>query len=400
MYPFRTLPENLIAFSQFLRQRYAFRIGPSETHDAARALGIVDVSDERMVRDALRPILSGTAREAAAFDRAFSEFFFAGPPGVPQSNLPRPRAAVDRNADGADKAVQQHVKSGAGDAEPDERHDAAPGPVAPVEVGDASTTAPPLVLRSSYSPFDADASESPELTAVDREWREAARSFVRRLYLGLTRRWRPSARGRRFDLRRTLRASLQTGGEALAPRWRRRPRRTPRVVLLVDGSRSMSDHARAALHLGVAIATATLRVEVFIFSTALRRVTDDVRRAAAGERRRLERLQQAWAGGTTIGACLADFRRRFGDRLIGRDTIVVIASDGLDVGAPDLLREAMHGLSRRSAGILWLNPLLETDGYEPTARGMRAARPFIGTFASVTSPASLARLRVNLKSAI
>ena len=390
MYPFGTLPHNLIAFGGFLRHVHAFHIGPREIHDAARALDIVDVVDERAVRDALRPILSGTLREATVFDQAFTEFFFPGPPGIPQSNLPRAPGAIDPDAGGVDDIVQRRLAGD--DAEIEEQSHADGGPIAPLEIGDNDTATPAFALRSSYSPFDADSSESPELTSVDAQWRDAARSFVRRLRLGLTRRWRPSARGRRFDLRRTLRASLQTGGEALAPRWLRRPRRTPRVVLLIDGSRSMSEYARTALQLAVAIASSTLRVEVFTFSTALQRVTGDVRRAAAGETRRLERLHHAWAGGTSIGACLGDFLRRFGDRMVGRDTVVMIASDGLDVGETDRLRETMRDLHRRSAGVLWLNPLLETPGYEPTARGMRAARPYISTFASVTDAASLARL--------
>jgi uncharacterized protein with von Willebrand factor type A (vWA) domain len=245
---------------------------------------------------------------------------------------------------------------------------------------------------SGYSPLDADAADAPELPRLEGGWREAARSFVRRLYLGLSRRWRPASRGRRFDLRRTLRAGLQTGGEAMSPRWLRRPRRAPRIVLLVDGSRSMSAYARTALQIAVALASATMRVEVFTFSTELERVTDDVRRAAAGEARRLERLHHAWAGGTTIGACLGDFLRRFGERMVGRDTVVVIASDGLDVGAPDMLRDAMRELNRRSAGVVWLNPLLGTEGYEPTAAGMRAAHPYISTFTSIDNQAGLARL--------
>jgi uncharacterized protein with von Willebrand factor type A (vWA) domain len=67
-------------------------------------------------------------------------------------------------------------------------------------------------------------------------------------------------------------------------------------------------------------------------------------------------------------------------------------SDGLDVGAPDTLRDAMRDLHRRSAGVVWLNPLLDTEGYEPTAAGMRAARPFVTTFTSVNDQAGLARL--------
>jgi uncharacterized protein with von Willebrand factor type A (vWA) domain len=218
--------------------------------------------------------------------------------------------------------------------------------------------------------------------------------FVRRLNLGLSRRWRPASRGRRFDLRRALRAALQTGGEALSPRWLRHPRRAPRFVLLIDGSRSMAAYARTALQLAVAMAGATLRIEVFAFSTGLQRVTDDVRRAAAGERRRLDldRRHHAWAGGTSIGACLRDFLRRFGERMVGRNTVVIIVSDGLDVGAPDTLRDAMRDLHRRSAGVVWLNPLLDTEGYEPTAAGMRAARPFVTTFTSVNDQAGLARL--------
>ncbi len=163
-------------------------------------------------------------------------------------------------------------------------------------------------------------------------------------------------------------------------------------MLLVDGSRSMSAYARTALQMAVALASATMRVEVFTFSTRLQRVTVDVRRAAAGEPRRLDRLHHAWAGGTTIGACLRDFLRRFGDRMVGRDTVVMIASDGLDVGVPDMLRDAMSELHRRSAGVVWLNPLLETEGYEPTAAGMRAARPYITTFASINDQAGFARL--------
>jgi uncharacterized protein with von Willebrand factor type A (vWA) domain len=108
--------------------------------------------------------------------------------------------------------------------------------------------------------------------------------------------------------------------------------------------------------------------------------------------RRLDRLHHAWAGGTTIGACLRDFLRRFGERMVKSDTVVMIASDGLDVGVPDMLRDAMRELYRRSAGVVWLNPLLETEGYAPTAAGMSAARPYITTFASIDDQAGLARL--------
>src|SRR5262245_25770573 len=111
MYPFGTIPENLIAFAGFLRDRHAFRIGPREIQDAARALAIVNLADQRAVRHALRPILSATVQDAAAFDDAFTEFFFPGPPGVPQSNLPRPRRDLDPRAEGEETRAPRPAAS-------------------------------------------------------------------------------------------------------------------------------------------------------------------------------------------------------------------------------------------------------------------------------------------------
>lgn len=90
-----------------------------------------------------------------------------------------------------------------------------------------------------------------------------------------------------------------------------------------------------------------------------------------------------------IGACLDEFLRRSGERVPGRQTIVIIASDGLDVGDTDLLRGSMETLARRSAAVIWLNPLAATPGYEPTARGMRLARPFVTLLAAADDPAGL-----------
>jgi len=395
MYPFGGLPENLIAFCGVLRRERRFGIGPGEARDAARALETVDLADEAVVRDALRPVLCRTAEEAAVFDRAFSEFFFPGPRGVPQPGLPpASREAQRQEGEGEQKSVRPPPEHRTGDGRADQEADAVGERAVPVAVGESDEPAPALTLaRAAYSPLDArEAAEVRVLQRADAAWRDAARALVRRLQLGRTRRWRPAPAGRRFDLRRTLRGSLQTGGETVSVRWLRRPRRTPRFVLLVDGSRSMGGHAWTALQVAVALAGATLRVEAFTFSTGLQRVSDEVRRAAAGETPRLSHLERAWGGGTSIGGSLREFLRRYGERLVGRDTLVVIASDGLDLGEPDQLREAMRQLRRRAAGIVWLNPLLDTPGYEPTARGMVAARPYVTTFASLVDAAGLARL--------
>jgi uncharacterized protein with von Willebrand factor type A (vWA) domain len=360
-------------------------------HDAARALDVVDLASERDVRNALRPILVGTLDDIRVFDAAFTQFFFPEPAALRRDETiatgrePAPDADDHRDAERA-----RHTPPSTADA--DDASALGGGPMTPIASTDDQSKEAALVATSSYSPLEVETSDAPELPRIDQGWRDAARLFVRRLHLGLSRRWRPGSRGRRFDFRRTLRAGLQTGGEMLSPRWLHRPRRAPRIVLLVDGSRSMSAYARTTLTMAVALASATMRLEVFTFSTGLQRATNDVRRAAEGERRRLDPFNHAWAGGTTIGACLRDFLQRFGERMVGRDTVVMIASDGLDVGVPDLLRDAMRELHRRSAAVVWLNPLLETEGYEPTAIGMSAASPFITTFTSINDQAGLVRM--------
>jgi uncharacterized protein with von Willebrand factor type A (vWA) domain len=159
----------------------------------------------------------------------------------------------------------------------------------------------------------------------------------------------------------------------------------------------MSQHAGTALTLASALVRATPRVEVFTFSTALQRVTTDVQRAAIVHTHRFRPLASAWGGGTTIGACLAEFVQRFGDRLLTASTVVIVASDGLDVGEPGMLVSAMQALRRRSSALVWLNPLLDSPGYEPTALGMSVARPFVTTFTSVNDLAGFVRLSRTLR---
>lgn len=391
MYPFGDLPGNLAAFSGVLRRAYGFRIGPGEINDAARVLGHVDVTDQRRVRDAWRTILSSSRDTAAAFDRAFDEFFFPGPAGAAQDLPPTAGAGAPQAEARSDRP---RTDDDASDVEDSVEDEAGTGPDSdesePDSAGDDEAT--PRWERSRYSSNPVEGVEILELRPVSAAWREAARAFIRRLQVGLSRRWRPAARGRRFDLRRTWRASLQTGGEAVTARWLRRVHRSPRIVVLIDGSRSMSASHRPALELAVALASATRRVEVFVFSTALTSLTSPIRRAGSGRIARVSLNRETWGGGTSIGSSLRTFLQRHGERRLTPETLVVIVSDGLDVGEPQVLATAMREIRRRAAAITWLNPLIDTPGYEPSSRGMAAARPHITTFAHVSDAAGLARL--------
>lgn len=395
MYAFGGLPENLAGFCALLRREYAFRIGSGELLDAARALDIVDLSSEPAVRSALRTILTGTRDDVVAFDEAFDRFFLPRPGmrgrGARSSLEREPDAAASRQG----KATEPRRATGAHDAEMETAAAAGTGPMTPIEISEDEEAG--SIARASYSPMSVERSEAPEIPGVDDAWVAVARALVRRVQLGPARKWRPRVRGRRFDLRRTLRASLQTGGEPLAPRWLARPHRQPRFVVLVDGSRSMSQYAGTALRLASALGRATSRVEVFTFSTALQRVTTDLQRAAIGRMHRLHPLAKAWGGGTKIGASLAEFLRRFGERQLTANTVVIVVSDGLDVGEPETLRSAVRAITRRSAALVWLNPLLETPGYEPTALGMSIARPFVSTFSAVNNLNDFVRLSRTLR---
>jgi uncharacterized protein len=394
MYAFGGLPENLVSFCALLRREYGFRIGAGELLDAARALNVIDLSSQQAVRAALRAVLSGTRDDVMAFDKAFDRFFLSG--AVPTQG---PGAALERKHDaGAREEGRLSKRSGttaAFEAELEEGAGEGTGLMTPLETGADEESG--LVGRATYSPASVDSTQAPEVPEADDDWVTAARALVRRVQLGRSRKWRAAPKGQRFDLRRTLRASLQTGGEPLMPRWLARPHRQPRFVVLIDGSRSMSQYAQTALKLASALARATSRVEVFVFSTALRRVTIDLERASLGRSHRLQPLSHAWGGGTTIGACLSEFVRRYGDRLLSPNTVVVIASDGLDVGEHEVLRAAVQTISRRSAALVWLNPLLDTPGYEPTALGMSTAKPYVTTFTSVNDLAGLMRLSRTLR---
>jgi hypothetical protein len=394
-YPFSGLPENLAAFCAALRRDQQFNIGPRELMDAMRGLEVTEITDERAVRDALRPILAKTTENAGRFDAAFARFFLgaASPalPGrealstsTPDTPLPgqesRPTIDARPSMSGSPDVGVIAADTGAGAV----RHTA-----------DSDENATATLLRANYSPLEGEGTPL-VFDPPDREWIEAAARLVARVHAGASRRWRPALRGPRFDFRRTLRTSLHTGGEPVTWRWRAHPRRQPRFVLLIDGSRSMGASTDPALHLAVALSAVSANTETFTFSTRLRRVTRDARRTASGERRILH-VQQAWGGGTTIGACLDEFLRHFSERLLGPGTVIIIASDGLDVGRPDLLREAMAALARRSAAVVWLNPLLDTPGYAPTAVGMSVARPYLSVLTSVRDPASLGSLARTLR---
>lgn len=199
------------------------------------------------------------------------------------------------------------------------------------------------------------------------------------------------------DLRRTLRRSFRTGGEPFERSFRDRRRQRRRLVLLLDVSGSMADYSRALLVFAHAALRTDRRWEAFCFGTRLTRVT----RALATSRPD-EALARAadevvdWNGGTRIGECLKQLLDDYGHRGLARGVVVVICSDGLEVGDPELLAEQMARLSRLAHRVVWLNPLKGDPAYEPLARGMHAALPYVDVFVAGHNLASLEALGAQL----
>jgi len=197
-----------------------------------------------------------------------------------------------------------------------------------------------------------------------------------------TRRRGPSRSGDP-DLRRTLRRALRTGGEPSLPAWRDRRRRRRRLVLLLDVSGSMAAYSRALVVFAHAALRADQHFEAFSFGTRLTRLTRPLSTARPDEAlRRAARQAEDWDGGTRIGASLKSFLDHFGHPGLARGAVVVICSDGLEIGEPELVAAQMQRLHRLAYKVVWLNPLKESPDYVPLARGMKAALPHVDLFAS------------------
>lgn len=236
-------------------------------------------------------------------------------------------------------------------------------------------------------------------TLTREEWREAARllALLRTTSeLRRSRRLRPTRHRRgQPDLRATLRRAMRTDGEPVRPGRRAPTTRPRRLVLIADVSGSMEPYARAVLRFAQAAVAARGpgRVEAFAIGTRLTRLTRELggrdpdvalRRAAASV--------EDYSGGTRLGEALRDFNDRWGARGMARGAVVVIVSDGWDRGDPEALGSQMARLGRVARRVVWVNPLKASPGYQPLARGMAAALPYVDQFVEGHSLAALDEL--------
>ena len=270
---------------------------------------------------------------------------------------------------------------------------------------------PPQAEREEEIELDASQSWSATevLRAKDFEQMSAdevrrAREAIAKMALALaeipTRRFQPSKRGGTIDLKRTIRDMAGKGDDFLMIRMKERRWRRPPLVVLVDISGSMDSYARMMLHFLHALTNARDRVHAFLFGTRLTNITRALKgRDPDAAIAKVSADVKDWSGGTRIGDSLDAFNRQWARRVLGQNAVVLLITDGLDREGGEGIALAARRLRASCRKLVWLNPLMRYDGYQPLAAGARELRPFVSEMRSCHNLASLEELAKALSGA-
>jgi len=376
------LLSNLLAFGRLLR-RLGLDVHPGRMLDVAEALQYVDIRVRDEVYHACRALLVHRYEDLAIFDRAFDAFWHGRRTEVLRHSEPE-----TYNERETETRVEQNFSS----VLLEQRS----APPALASATEPAAPAPPTLPTWSDTAVLA-TKDFAEYTA---EEMTVARAALARLVWSpgerRTRRW-VRGRGPRLDVRLALRHSLRTGGDVVSlPRRERRRRQRP-IVLLCDVSGSMERYSRMLLQFAHAISRRHRRLETFLFSTGLTRVTTDLRvRGLDAAVASVSRSVPDWSGGTRIGESLRQLHVRWTRRVLHSSSVVLLISDGWDRGDPLVLRDQVARLQRNCHRLIWLNPLIGTIDYAPLTRGLRASLPFVDDFLPARTLKNLADLAVHL----
>src|SRR6516162_10767879 len=222
---------------------------------------------------------------------------------------------------------------------------------------------------------------------------EISLRLFRRMSLRLSRRLKIRELANRVDLRRTIRRNIPHGGDPIVLAFRGKKFRQHRLLIFLDVSGSMNSYSLFLVRFAYALQRYFKRVDTFVFSTEVVEISEvlrtrDLPRALHG----LSQKAADWAGGTRIGESLKEFNQRYGRKLLSRNTVFIILSDGWDTGEPAMLGEQLRSIRHRVKELIWLNPLLGLEEYEPVTRGIIAALPYVDVFAPAHNLESLLAL--------
>ena len=374
------LQRRLVEFVRLARSNN-FRVGVAEELDAQKVALSCGITASTRLRWGLRALLCSSQDDWQRFDELYDAYWH---PANVQSRVSAAAAGRSRKRpephNATESSRQEAVRSsdadsqGAGDSD---------------DTSDGGGTREGASFAATLAKTDFQALADPdEMRAVETLVDRLARQMRKRAI----RRQRVSKVGSRIDLRKTLRGSLRFGGDPLVLSYRERIKRQPRLVLIVDVSRSMSMYSFFFLRFARALVSVFRDVSVFAYHTHLLPITEALRQTdLIRVRNSLAMASQGWSGGTRIGASLATFNDKYG-QIVNSRSVVVIVSDGLDTGEPDLLAAQLARIRARCRRLVWLNPLLGRSGYEPASQGMQAVLPFLDLFAPAHNVNSLREL--------
>jgi uncharacterized protein len=372
-----TLP-NLLAFGRALKE-LGVKVSLSQVIDVSRAVEFVDLADKGDFRALLRSNLISQKEDFPVFDMLFDCFWREQSyERVPMETLEIQGSPTESGAqeggdeEGLEEAVAETVAT---ENVPLENLD---------EFSVPTYSPQELLNRKDFSEMGVE-----ESRAIAR----AILLIATKIATQISRRKKLGRKGNVVDPRWTMRKNMKYGGEIIDLVNRKRRIKKTRVVLLCDVSGSMDCYSRFLIQFMYGLQNELWGVETFVFSTSLSRITHLIRtKDIANALEKISGNIVGWSGGTNIGRSLHTFNRNFAPSMVTHRTVVVIISDGWDRGDVSLLEREMQDLKRRCKKIIWLNPLLASDNYEPLCKGMQAALPYLDLFLSVHNVNSLIAL--------
>lgn len=371
--PTGMMADNVIGFARALRAA-GLPVGPGAVIDALDALQLIDIGQRGDLYATLHAIFVKRHEHSLIFAQAFALFFRAAEEWKHMlDSIPLPDHAKKKPKP-ASRRVQEAMSQPtmAPDTSPQEQE-------VRLSVSDKE-----ILQKKDFAQMSA--AEIAEVT------RAIAHMKLPQAELR-TRRHAPDPHGLKLDLRRTLRASLRTGGDIVDLRKLGRIDKPSPIVALLDISGSMSEYTRLFLHFLHAITDDRKRVSTFLFGTRLTNVTralkardpDDALASCSAN-------VEDWAGGTRISASLHVFNKHWARRVLGQGAIVLLISDGLERESDARLSFEMDRLHRSCRRLIWLNPLLRYGGFEAKAQGIKLMLPHVDEFRPVHNLTSMQAL--------
>ena len=366
----------IVEFCHFAREN-GLSSGTKETIDCLHVAGITGMAGLEAFKFALRSVLCSSKEEWDLFGDLFDRFWGGlEPRSVTHSGNPD-CGQLSLNASDEEKSLGMLVGEGA-ESEPESQGRTMLG-----------ASAVERLTRTDFS-------QMPQTDLADLE--RISFRLLSQMSCRVSRRLRIRKSRGVVDLRRTIRRSIGHGGDPIELSYKGHKLQLAKLVLLLDVSGSMSLYSLFLLKLVYALAKHSSAVEAFVFSTDLVEITKALRaRPLSAALAALSETTAGWSGGTRIGDSLQSFNRLYARKLLSRGTFLIILSDGWDTGESEVLATELRRIRRRVSKLIWLNPLLGLDHYEPITRGMRAARPHIDVLVPAHNLQSLLELERHLR---